>query len=102
MIMYKCKCGLLTSEEFQVCPSCGNSEDKVLIDTYDVDDTIYKLTMEDAEYVLDNEIDDDLADKLKNVQPEGIKNILRDNIEIPWTEYIESCLSNYFRDKNIV
>lgn len=98
MHLYKCECGLLTSEEFQACPSCGNKDDKVLESVYDLNEEVFTITMDDIESVLDNDISDDLADKIKNTPRESIMQLMRDEIEIPWSEYVESVLESNFCD----
>ena len=92
MYMFKCKeCNLITSEEFMICPKCSLKADKIKINTDDEDKVIFKLTLEDIYYILENRYDEDV---LKYIDNKNIVNFMRDNIEIEWDEYIEGFIDN--------
>lgn len=96
MYLYKCECGLLTSELFKTCPSCGVRTEKERVNTNDLDEVVFRLTMDDVVTVMDNSITPELADKLKDVSHETIQDLLSRKMEIPWTEYIEGALEALF------
>lgn len=97
MNLEKCKCGFICNQFFITCPSCNRAEKQERVNTNDLDEVIYKLTMDDVDNVLDNDIDGDLADRIKDVPREVLMQIVRDRIEMPWSEYIEGVLESSFR-----
>ena len=93
MYLYKCKCGLLTSEDFQICPSCGNEENKILESTYNLNEEVFRLTMEDVNSVI-KELN--LTYVPGNISQEMLRDIVR-GMEIPWMDYIECVLEARFK-----
>lgn len=95
MNLFKCKCGLLTSKEFKVCPSCGNEEKKSTENVYDLNKEVFTITMEDVNNIIK---DSCFEDELREFSEEQIMDKLRHKLEIPWNEYVECVLDTYFLD----
>ena len=100
MYLYKCKtCGLLTNREFAVCPDCYTTEKPEFVSVRDLDGEIYKLTMDDVDCVIEQDIDEELALKLSKVPREEIRDVISRKLEIPWSEYIVSTLEEIYGDE---
>lgn len=103
MILFKCEdCGLLTNEEFYICPKCNSEKNKLKTDTYNIEEEIYTLTMDDYDYVLENHYTKGVIEFInKTYSRETIIDILRRKMEIEYDEYIRAVvdcrlLENYY------
>lgn len=100
MYMYKCEdCGLLTSKEIYECPQCNSIKNKLFVDMDDEEGVVYKLTMEDVDYVIDEYFEDEKEEIRNNYTDAQIQQIMISNLEIEWTEYVSAVINCRLLDR---
>lgn len=100
MRLYKCEeCELLTSEEFFECPKCHSEREKIKTDSYDEEDIVYTLTMEDV-YVALECIGGELEEIIiHNHTHQEIREIIRRKLDIPYVEELEATIKFYLKER---